>query len=42
MAYGNSIGHIMNPPGAFAIKHKNFILADNIRSLTMRIGGNGD
>jgi hypothetical protein len=42
MAYGSRIGHIMNPPGIWTIKHKNFILADNMRSLTMRIGGDSD
>jgi hypothetical protein len=42
MAYASNIGHIMNPPGTVTIKHKNFILADNMRSLTMRIGGNSD
>lgn len=38
-AYGCQIGHIMNPPSTVTTKFKNFILADNGRSLTFRIGG---
>ena len=42
MAYGSQIGHMMNPPSTVTTKFKNFILADNIRSLTIRIGGSSD
>lgn len=41
-AYGCQIGHVMNPPSAVITKFKNFILADNGRSLTFRIGGNSN
>lgn len=32
----------MNPPGTVTTKFKNFIFADNGRSITLRIGGNSD
>jgi hypothetical protein len=41
-AYACTIGHIMNPPGAVTTRFKHFILADNGRGLTFRIGGNSD
>jgi len=33
---------MLNPPSTVTTKFKNFILADNIRSMTIRIGGNSD
>ena len=38
-AYSSQIGQIHNPPNTIATKFKNFILADNGRSMTIRIGG---
>jgi hypothetical protein len=38
-AYASNIGHIQNPPNTVTVKFKDFILADNGRSMTIRIGG---
>jgi hypothetical protein len=38
-AYASNIGQIHNPADTLTIKFKNFIMADNIRSMTIRIGG---
>ncbi len=40
MAYSCKIGHIMNPR-AFTTKFQNYMMADNNRSATIRIGGKG-
>lgn len=37
--YSSQIGQMHNPPDTITIKFKNFILADNARSMTIRIGG---
>jgi hypothetical protein len=42
MAYSSEIGHMMNPPSTVTTKFKNFIFADNLRSITIRIGGDSD
>jgi hypothetical protein len=41
-AYGSQIGTMQNPPDTVTVKFKNFILADNVRSMTIRIGGASD
>ena len=41
-AYACGIGNMMNPPSTVTTKHKNYIMADNVRSMTLRIGGNSD
>ena len=41
-AYGCQIGTMLNPPSTVTTKFYNYILADSIRSMTIRIGGNSD
>lgn len=38
-AYACEIGQIQNPAGTVTVKFKNFIMADNVRGMTLRIGG---
>jgi len=38
-AYASIIGQIHNPVSTVTVKFKNFIMADNGRGLTIRIGG---
>ena len=42
MAYACQIGHIMCPADTVTTMFKNFIMADNGRGLTFRIGGSSD
>lgn len=41
-AYGCQIGTMLNPPNTVTTNFQNYILADNVRSMTIRIGGNSD
>jgi len=41
-AYGSQIGQIISPANTVTTKYKNFIFADNIRSITFRIGGSSE
>lgn len=37
-AYACSVGQIANPPGTTQLQYSNYILADNIRSISLRFG----
>lgn len=37
--YSTLVGNVLDP-GVYSTKFKNFIMADNQRSMTIRIGGN--
>jgi hypothetical protein len=38
-AYSTQVGNIHDPSNGFMLKFKNFIFADNTRSMTIRLGG---